>query len=54
LSGRRRPSTVKNVDGNRSANKETVAKTAALRLRDVMTLPFAMCSLSDQRGFCRR
>src|SRR5271155_248551 len=40
LSGLRRPSIRKNVDGNRSASKETVASTAALRLRDVMTLPF--------------
>jgi hypothetical protein len=53
LSGVRRPSNTKNAAGNRSASKETVARTAALRLRDVMTLPFVVFFI-DQRGFCRR
>jgi hypothetical protein len=42
LSGLRRPSNTKNAAGYRSASKETVAITAALRLRDVMTLPFVV------------
>src|SRR5277367_5115735 len=42
LSGLRWPSNVENAAGNRSASKVTVARTAALRLRDVMTLPFVV------------
>src|ERR1700704_1168052 len=42
LRGLRPPSNTKNAAGNRSANRETVARTAALRLRDVMTLPFVV------------
>jgi hypothetical protein len=33
---------MKNAAGNRSASRVTVARTAALRLRDVMTLPFVV------------